>query len=91
MKEAENALDSGKEVYPETIPQVDGSLEIARDKYYPENYCKICEECPNDIETAEDVNYHTMNDHQAKDVVDKYGNQWILDRMYCVRRGSPFS
>lgn len=35
------------------IPQIDGA---GHRKLYEPNYCKVCEECPDEIETSEDIN-----------------------------------
>jgi hypothetical protein len=67
------------------IPQVDGLTDI-----HEPNYCKVCEECPDEIVTSEDVSYHVMNDHEVFAVREKYGNEWIKEKQYCIRRGSPF-
>ena len=67
------------------IPQLDGLADM-----HEPNYCKVCEECPHEIVTSEDVNYHVMNDHEAHEVQEKYGDEWIQARRYCIRRGSPF-
>ena len=72
----------------ENIPQLDGESE--QDVNEP-TYCKLCKECPDEIESAEDLSYHMMNDHEAQEVLDNYGQQWIEDRRYCIRRWSPFT
>ena len=54
------------------------------------NYCKVCQECPTEIETREDINYHVMNDHEVTAVLDHYGHAWVEQRKHCIRRGSPF-
>ena len=71
------------------IPQVDGMSEY-EDMLKP-TYCKICQECPYEIETSEDISYHVMNDHEANQVYEKYGKLWVDQRRYCIRRGSPFN
>ena len=70
------------------ISQIDGASDI--DELKP-TYCKICEECPDEIETSEDVNYQVMNDHATNLVYEKYGKLWVNDRRYCIRRNSPFN
>ena len=71
----------------DAIPQLDGEIDITSEP----TYCKICKECPDEFETAEDVNYHVMNNHETQDVLFNYGKDWIEDRRYCIRRFSPFS
>ena len=72
---------------PLPIPQLDGD---SSNEAFEENYCKVCEECPDEIETSEDVNYHVMNDHEANTVLSKYGHEWVNQRKYCIRKDSPF-
>ena len=67
------------------IPQIDG----CNDANEP-TYCKVCRKCPNEIETSEDVNYHVMNNHDKKEVLEVYGQEWARTRKYCIRRFSPF-
>ena len=69
-----------------TIPQLDGGLEIVNEP----TYCRICKDCHEEIETAEDLSYHVMNNHETNDVVLNYGMDWIESRRYCIRRNSPF-
>ena len=53
-------------------------------------YCKLCKECWEDIETAEDLSYHIMNNHEPQKVFENYGQKWIEERRHCVRKMSPF-
>ena len=71
----------------DAIPQLDGDIDISSEP----TYCKICKECPDEFETAEDVSYHVMNNHETQDVLNNYGKDWIEERRYCIRRFSPFS
>ena len=68
------------------IPQVDGSNDVTNEA----TYCEVYKECPDEIETSEDVNYHVMNDHEVKAVIAEYGQEWASARKYCIRRWSPF-
>ena len=68
------------------IPQVDGSNDVINEP----TYCKVCRECPDEIETSEDINIHLMNDHQVMAVLETYGQEWASQRQYCIRRWSPF-
>ena len=70
------------------IPQNDGACDL---EVLQPTYCKICEECPEEMETSEDVNYHVMNNHETKLVYEKYGKLWVEERRYCIRRNSPFN
>ena len=65
------------------IPQVDVSNDV--NGINEPTYCKVCKECPNEIETSEDINYHVMNDHEVKLVIDSYGQEWASERQYCIR------
>ena len=49
--------------YKTPIPQNDGACDL--DALQP-TYCKICEECPEEMKTSEDVNYHVMNNQTMK-------------------------
>ena len=60
---------------PLPIPQLDGD---SCNEAFEENYCKVCEECPDEIETSEDVNYHVMNDHEVNAVISMYGHSRTL-------------
>ena len=68
------------------IPQIDGSSDFLHEP----TYCKICEECHHEIKTSEDLNYHIMNNHKVTEVFEAYGHDWVEERRYCIRRGSPF-
>ena len=68
------------------IPQVDGSNDVINEP----TYCKVCRECPDEIETSEDINFHVMNDHEVMAVLETYGQEWASERQYCIRRWSPF-
>ena len=72
---------------PLPIPQLDGD---SSNEAFEENYCKVCEEWTDEIETSEDVNYHVMNEHEANAVLSKYGHEWVNQRKYCIRKDSPF-
>jgi hypothetical protein len=85
MKGLRTHIGRQHKVTSSPIPQVDG----LSDRHEP-NYCHVCEECPDEIVTSEDVSYHVMNDHQVQDVREKYGNDWIHARQHCIRKGSPF-
>ena len=63
------------------IPQVDGCNDVINEP----TYCKVCKECPDEIETSEDINFHVMNDHDVKSVIDNYGQEWASARKYCIR------
>ena len=52
-------------------------------------YCYICKNSEQ-LASEEDLSYHMMNDHDAKEVLAIYGEAWIENRRYCIRRGSPF-
>ena len=69
----------------DTIPQLDGDLDFLNEP----NYCKICKDS-DELETAEDLSYHMMNDHDPQDVLANYGQDWIDGRRHCIRRWSPF-
>ena len=69
-----------------TIPQLDGGLEA---KSNDPNYCKICKDS-DELESAEDLSYHMMNDHDPQEVLALFGHNWIEERRYCIRKGSPF-
>ena len=55
------------------------------------SYCKLCRTCEEETDTAEDLNYHLMNNHQPQEVLANYGQTFIEERRYCIRKGSPFS
>ena len=88
----ENAVDGFEvnehRVTCSPIPLNEGACDL--DVLQP-TYCKICEECPEEMETSEDVNYHVMNNHETKLVYEKYGKLWVEERRYCIRRNSPFN
>ena len=69
-----------------TIPQVDGHSDLINEP----TYCKVCKDCPNEIQTSEDINFHVMNDHEVNAVIENYGEEWASDRRYCIQRWSPF-
>ena len=71
------------------IPQIDGIVDS--DIVLKPTYCKVCEECPEEMECSEDVSYHVVNDHETNLVYEKYGKLWVDQRRYCIRRGSPFN
>ena len=85
IEKIEEAID--EKLSDDAIPQLDGDIDISSEP----TYCKICKECPDEFESAEDVNYHVMNNHQTQDVLNNYGKDWIEDRRYCIRKFSPFS
>ena len=68
------------------IPQVDGSSDVVNEP----TYCRVCKECPDDVETSEDINFYVMNDHEVMAVIENYGQEWASERQYCIRRWSPF-
>ena len=68
------------------IPQVDGSSDVLNEP----TYCRVCKECPDEIETSEDINFHVMNDHEVMEVIQSYGKEWASERQYCIWRWSPF-
>jgi protein-arginine kinase activator protein McsA len=68
------------------IPQVDGSSDVVNEP----TYCRVCKECPDEIKTSEDINFHVMNDHEVMAVIENYGKEWASERQYCIRRWSPF-
>ena len=68
------------------IPQVDGSSDMVNEP----TYRRVCKECPNEIETSEDINFHVMNYHEVMAVIENYGQEWASERQYCIRRWSPF-
>ena len=53
------------------------------------HYCRICKNS-DEIESAEDLSFHMLNDHEPEKVLEIYGQDWIEERKYCIRRGSPF-
>ena len=78
--------------------EVNGNPIDAAEKVYEDldivlkpTYCRICEECPEEMESSEDISYHVMNDHETKLVYEKDGKLWVNQRRYCIRRGSPFN
>ena len=85
IEKIEEAID--EKLSDDAIPQLDGDIDISSEP----TYCKICKECPDEFESAEDVNYHVMNNHQTQDVLINYGKNWIEERRYCIRKFSPFS
>ena len=67
---------------------------IAFDGEFEQNepyYCKLCKDCPDELEYGEDLSYHMMNDHEPNEVLVNYGQDWIEARRYCIRRWSPFT
>ena len=70
----------------EMIPQIDGGLEP---EINDPNYCKICKNS-DEIESAEDFSFHMIYDHDPKEVLAMFGQNWIETRRHCIRRGSPF-
>ena len=68
------------------IPQLDGAVEFVHEP----TYCKICKECHPETKTSEDLDYHVMNNHETTSVYEAYGHEWVHQRTYCIRRGSPF-
>jgi hypothetical protein len=68
------------------IPQIDG----VDDSFHEATFCKICQSCHEETKTVEDLNYHVMNNHEANHVFEIYGHDWVDQRRYCIRRGSPF-
>ena len=85
-KVAKETSEQSLDEVNETIPQLDGGLEISNEP----TYCRICKDCHEEIETAEDLSYHVMNNHETNDVISNYGRDWIEIRRYCIRRNSPF-
>ena len=71
---------------PSPIPQIDG---IA-DNNHEETFCKICQSCHEETKTSDGLNFHVMNNHEAIHVYEIYGHDWVEQRRYCIRRGSPF-
>ena len=71
----------------ETIHQLDESGK----KMEKPTYCKLCKECWPEMETAEDLSYHMMNNHEPQEVFENYGQRWIEERKHCVRKMSPFT
>ena len=81
--------DVTEEVKKDIVDTSDiGTTAQVDESDYP-NYCKICKDT-DQIESAEDLSYHMMNDHDANKVIAIYGIEWIEERRYCIRRGSPF-
>ena len=70
-----------------TIPQLDGVGDSIETR---DTYCKVCKECPDEIETSEDISYDVMNDHDTNEVLAAYGQELIQERKYCIRKWSPF-
>ena len=60
------------------------------DGYDEATFCKICQSCHDETKTSEDLNYHVMNNHEVNHVYKIYGHDWVEQRRYCIRRGSPF-
>jgi hypothetical protein len=63
------------EHYSEITEKVsdDGGLE---DKLNDANFCKICKDS-DELESAEDLSYHMINDHDPQEVLALYRNNWI--------------
>jgi hypothetical protein len=41
------------------------------------SYCKLCRTCEEETDTAEDLSNHLMNNHQAQEVLENYGQKYI--------------
>ena len=84
----DDTIDNDKDFRNEsaTIPQLDGETDLV----CKDTYCKVCRECPDEMETSDDISYHVMNDHYPKEVLKMYGQEWIEQRRYCIRKWSPF-
>ena len=79
-------FDDSENSFNNIIPQLDGGLEDQSDN---PNFCKICKNS-DELESAEDLSYHMMNDHEPDEVLAIFGRNWIEERRYCIRRSSPF-
>ena len=86
-EEAEEIKDESESAAIADVVDKHDEIDISNEP----TYCKICKECPAEFETAEDVSYHVMNNHETQDVLLNYGKPWIEERRYCIRRFSPFS
>ena len=82
----EKVNDLFEESFTGNIPQLDGESVCVRND---SNYCKLCKNS-DEIESAEDLNYHMMNDHDPQEVLALFGREWIEERRYCIRKWSPF-
>ena len=79
--------DGSDNSFTENIPQFDGGLDDKSDD--DPNFCVLCKNS-DEIESAEDLSYHMMNDHDPEEVLATFGRNWIEERRYCIRRSSPF-
>ena len=69
-----------------SIPQIDGTSDTIQET----TFCRICKDCHEETKTSEDLSYHVMNNHETSHVFQAYGHEWVEQRKYCIRRGSPF-
>ena len=81
-----NPIDEFSPESNDAAEKVDEDVDIV----LKPTYCRICEECPEEMESSEDISDHVMNDHETKLVYKEYGKLWVNQRRYCIRRGSPF-
>jgi hypothetical protein len=86
MKTTEKVIDELEISQTEMFPQHDGGL---KPEINDPNYCKIYKNS-GEIESAEDFSYHMMNDHDPKEVLAMFGQNWIETGRRCIRRESPF-
>ena len=77
-------------IVEETSIVESGDNDLIIDETAEPTYCRICKEVCEEMETAEDVSYHIMNNHEIDEVITEYGQDWIQERIYSIRRGSPF-
>ena len=70
--------------FSENIPQLDGESNTN-----DPTFCPICKNS-DELESAEDLDYHLMNDHDPQKVFAIYGKEWIENRRKCIRKWSPF-
>ena len=82
-----NPIDEFSPESNDAAEKVDEDVDIVLEP----TYCRICEECPEEMESSEDISYHVMNDHETKLVYEKYGKLSVNERRYCIRRVSPFN
>ena len=85
-EKTEKVIDEPDNSLTEMIPQLD---EVLEPEINDPNYCKICKNS-DEIESAEDLSYHMMNDHEPQEVLVIFGQNWIEERRHRIRRSSPF-
>ena len=86
-KIAEKAKSDDVKPVEETFTHATEEVKYSTDHV---SYCKVCEDGSEETNSEEDLAWHLMNNHDPEEVLDKYGRQFIDDKRYCVRKGSPF-